>query len=226
MGEKVKDFVRKNYIAIIIHIIVASIQLFVYNGSKYINGTMYQYNLNIDFIDNLIPFVNWFIIIYVLCYPWWYLGPFLSLKYNRRRYYNYLASATIGYIIAGIFFIVLPTTIARPVVDNNNIFNILVNLIYEADTPATNLFPSLHCFISWNCYLSIRKEKTISMFFRISYLIFACLVCASTVLVKQHFFVDIIGGVLLAEITWLISDKFNLGDKLLKIENKYVRMYK
>lgn len=213
-------FIKKNYIAIIIHILVVCVQCLVYSGSKFINGSMYQYNLNIDFIDNFIPFVNWFIIVYVLCYPWWYLGPFLSLKYSRKRYYNYLISAAIGYIVAGIFFIVLPTTIERPIVYNDNFLNMLVNFIYEVDTPATNLFPSLHCFISWNCYLSIRKEKTIPIIFRTSYLIFACLVCASTVFVKQHFFVDIIGGVILAEFTWFFSNKFNLGNWIIKIENK------
>ncbi len=218
-----KSFFKKNVYAIIVHLIVVLIQLLAYNGSKYINGTMYQYNLSVDFIDAFIPFVNWFIIIYVACYPWWYIGPFLSLKYNRKRYYNYLTSALLGYVIAGICFIAFPTTIERPVIENTNLFNTLVNFIYKNDLPATNLFPSLHCFISWNCYLSIRNEKEVPVYLRIGYLFFACLVCASTVLVKQHFFIDIPAGILLAEFTWYISRKLKLSDKLLKLEEKYMK---
>lgn len=216
-------FIKENYIAIIFLIIVFVIQLLAYSGTRLINSQMEAYDLSIDFIDNNIPFVNWFIIFYIACYPWWYLGPLLVLKYKRMAFYEYLTSAVIGYIIGGIIFLTLPTEIIRPVIDNNNLLNKLVNFIYSVDTPANNLFPSFHCFISWNVYLSIRGNKEVPVYYRIGYLLFALLVCASTVLIKQHFFVDILAGVLLAELTFLIAKKISVAKKLLSFEKKYIK---
>lgn len=216
-------FIKENYIAIIFLIIVFVIQLLAYSGTRLINSQMEAYDLSIGFIDNNIPFVNWFIIFYIACYPWWYLGPLLVLKYKRMAFYEYLTSAVIGYIIGGIIFLTLPTEIIRPVIDNNNLLNKLVNFIYSVDTPANNLFPSFHCFISWNVYLSIRGNKEVPVYYRIGYLLFALLVCASTVLIKQHFFVDILAGVLLAELTFLIAKKISVAKKLLSFEKKYIK---
>lgn len=216
-------FIKENYIAIIFLIIVFVIQLLAYSGTRLINSQMEAYDLSIGFIDNNIPFVNWFIIFYIACYPWWYLGPLLVLKYKRMAFYEYLTSAVIGYIIGGIIFLTLPTEIIRPVIDNNNLLNKLVNFIYSVDTPANNLFPSFHCFISWNVYLSIRGNKEVPVYYRIGYLLFALLVCASTVLIKQHFFVDILAGVLLAELTFLIAKKISVAKKLLNFEKKYIK---
>ena len=133
-GSLVEDmikYIKKNSFAILSLIIVFGIQLLAYSGTRLINSQMKTFDLSISFIDNNIPFVNWFIIFYIACYPWWYLGPLLILKYRREGFYEYLISATIGYIIGGIIFIVLPTEIERPIIDNNNILNILVNFIYS-----------------------------------------------------------------------------------------------
>ncbi|MBQ8292476.1 MAG: phosphatase PAP2 family protein [Bacilli bacterium] len=214
---------KRNSFAITCQLIVVIIQLLAYSGTRLINGNMNSYNIAIDIIDNNIPFINWFIIIYIACYPWWYVGPLLVLRYNRKRYYEYLTSAAIGYIIAGIIYIVLPTEIQRPIIENDSFLNMVVNFIYKMDTPANNLFPSLHCFISWNCYLCIRGEKEVPTYYKIGYLIFAVLVCASTVLVKQHFFIDIIAGVVLAELTYYIAKKIKLPNKLINIEKNKIK---
>lgn len=214
---------KRNWFAVMCQIIVVVIQLLAYSGTRLINSHMTSYNISIDFIDNNIPFINWFIIFYVACYPWWYIGPLLVLKYNRKRYYEYLSSAAIGYIISGIIYIALPTEITRPVISNDNFLNVIVNFVYEIDTPANNLFPSLHCFISWNCYLCIRGEKEVPKYYRIGYLVFALLVCASTVFIKQHFFIDIIAGVLLAELTYFIARKIKLPSKLVNIEKNKIK---
>lgn len=215
--------IKRNYFAIIITVIVFGIQLLAYSGTRLINSNMKAFDLSIGFIDNNILFVNWFIIFYIACYPWWYLGPLLVLKYRRLSFYEYVISAVIGYVIGGIIFIILPTEIERPIIENNNIFNILVNFIYSTDIPANNLFPSFHCFISWNIYLSIRGNKDVPIFYRIGYLVFALFVCASTVFVKQHFFVDIIAGMILAEITFFIARKIKLPQKILNLEKKYIK---
>lgn len=95
MNKNLKKIIKQNYIAIILMIVVAVIQLLAYNGTRLINSQMKSFDLSIGFIDNNIPFINWFIIFYVACYPWWYLGPLLNLKYNRLNFYEYLLPAAL-----------------------------------------------------------------------------------------------------------------------------------
>ena len=76
----------------------------------------------------------------------------------------------------------------------------LLDLIYKADTPALNLFPSMHCLASWLCFIGVRRMKNISLFGKAAVCFCALAVFASTQFVKQHYMADLFGGVLLAEL--------------------------
>lgn len=217
--KKLTQYIKNNLFAILMIVLIFVVQAFMYWATKFINEPMYKYDLSILGIDDKIPFINWFIIVYIGCYPWWYLGILAPLRYNRPKFYRYIVVSLISYLIAGFFFIFLPTEIERPVIENTNILNWLVNFIYNSDTP-TNLFPSMHCFISWNVYVSVRRDKKVPVAIRLGYLIMAILVCMSTVFIKQHFFVDIFAGILLCEVVNLIVGKTKIYLKLMKKEGK------
>ena len=218
----IKDFFKKNYFAVIMIVVIFIEQAIIYWLSKLINSNLYQYDLSIKGIDENIPLIKWFILPYVLCYPWWYLGLFVSLKYNRPKFYRYICVSIIGYFIAGLLFVLLPTTINRPVVEANDILSFIIKFIYDADTP-TNLFPSLHCFISWNCYVSIRGDKNVPIWYRLGYLVMAVLVCLSTVFIRQHFVVDIFAGIILVEIINIIIEKTKIHHKFINYEIKILK---
>ena len=79
-------------------------------------------------------------------------------------------------------------------------------LVYRIDA-ADNLFPSIHCLVSWFCYIGIRGRKEIPMWYRGASCVMAVLVCVSTLTTKQHVIIDVAGGVLLAEACYWIAKK-------------------
>lgn len=54
--------------------------------------------------------------------------------------------------------------------------------------------------------------------------VLAILICMSTVFVKQHVFVDIIGGIVVAEIGLFLSKKFNLGRAYDIVRYKFITL--
>ena len=174
----------------------------------------------IDVIDNAIPIVPIFAIIYLFSYVFWICGPIAASLTKKSNFINYMLGLSIAYIIGLLIFIFLPTYMDR---EAEGLFEIaknspLLGFIYENDggTIAYNLFPSFHCLLSVYCYLGVRKQDGVSKGFRIYSLIVAILICLSTVFTKQHYFADVVGGVGLALITSLLVRKLNLGEKLEK----------
>ena len=78
---------------------------------------------------------------------------------------------------------------------------------------AFNLFPSYHCLISLYCYLGIRRRNEVSKGIRVYSLIMTLLICMSTVLTKQHYFIDIVGGLGIALVCYFIVEKLDPGAK-------------
>lgn len=106
----------------------------------------------------------------------------------------------------------------RPEITSSGLMMSLVNLIYTLDAPV-NLFPSIHCLESWLVFRGSLACKKVSKAYKVIMFIFSVLVCLSTVFVKQHVVIDIIGGILVVEIGILISNKFNTGRLFYKIDS-------
>ena len=70
---------------------------------------------------------------------------------------------------------------------------------------ATNLFPSIHCLVSWFCFIGIRGQKSIPRAYRIFSCVFAVLVFVSTQVTKQHYIIDVIGGIAVAEAAYYLT---------------------
>ena len=213
---KIKQLIPKY--AIIPTVLLFLLQIVAYYGSQFINKNYYAHDLTIPFIDNSVPLVTFFIVFYILSYPWWIISPIIVAHTNKKRFYNWIIALMICYVICGVIYIFLPTTITRPVIENKNVFDWLNNFIYLNDNPerAINLFPSFHCLISWFCFIGVRKQKNITKGYRLLALIFAILICLSTQFVKQHYIVDLISGIVLAEVVFYFVNKVNLGSYLRK----------
>lgn len=208
--------------AIIPSIIIISMQYFIYFGTQLINKHFVAHDFTIAAIDNLIPVATFFIIFYISCYPWWYISPLVVANTNKKRFYNWSLTCIICFMIAGIIFLVIPTTITRPKIENNNIFDWLTNLTYLSDSPERpiNLFPSFHVLVSWFCYIGVRNQKNIHLWYRISALIYAILIILSTQFIKQHYIVDLVSAIVLAETVFYIVTRYNLGNMLKNILEK------
>lgn len=105
-----------------------------------------------------------------------------------------------------VLFIAVPTTINRPAIDNRNIFSVMVQSIYEMDAP-TNLFPSIHYLESWICFRGTICHKSFSGGYKAGMFLMTILVFMSTVLIKQHVIIDIVGAIVVAEISFVTVRK-------------------
>lgn len=96
------------------------------------------------------------------------------------------------------FFVILPTTNIRPSEVGTGLSGVLMSFMQGIDAP-TNLFPSIHCLVSWFCFAAIRGNDKIPKWYRVLSGVFAVLVCASTQFTKQHYLIDVLGAVVISE---------------------------
>lgn len=158
-------------------------------------------------LDRLIPFVPFFVLFYVLAYLQWGLGYFLTLRYNRRLCYETLSVNLIAKTVCLVCFLAFPTVIVRPEVTGGGLWNALVRWIYRVDQP-DNLFPSIHCMASWLSFRAVWKVRELPKPVRISNGVLSLCVFASTVLIKQHYLPDVLGGILAVELGYLLTRLF------------------
>jgi len=194
------------------------------NALSIVFGTIdYAFIPKIPAIDDRIPIVPVFITIYIFSYVFWIFGPIIASLTEKRNFINYIIGLSAAYIVGFLIFLFAPTYMDRAAeglmvyADKPGIFNQLLASIYGADggNLAFNLFPSYHCLISLYCYLGIRRRTEVSKGIRIYSLIMTLLICMSTVLTKQHYFIDIIGGLSIAIICYIIVEKLDPGAKIL-----------
>ena len=95
----------------------------------------------------------------------------------------------------------------RPEVTETGLWDHAIRFLYQVDKPY-NLFPSIHCSVSWLCWLSVRKDTAVPKWYRCFALIAAIAVCVSTLTTRQHVVLDIFGGILTAEICWATAALF------------------
>lgn len=170
----------------------------VYEGARMIAGKWYHYNMESS-LDHIIPFWPPAISVYLGCYLFWTVNYILIARQEREAVYQFFWSDFLSRIICLFFFLLIPTTNIRPYVAVDGFWNRAILWLYSADA-ADNLFPSIHCLVSWLCYIGIRKSRNIPLWYKVFSLVMALMVCGSTLLTKQHVVADVIGGVLLAEI--------------------------
>lgn len=157
-------------------------------------------------VDDRIPFFAPFIIFYILAYVQWIINYLLIAREGKTFCYHFIYGDVISKLFCLVFFLFFPTTLVRPEVTGHSICDQLVRLVYQIDAPV-NLFPSIHCLESWCCiHAALRMKKTPRWYLPITIVMSFC-VFASTLLVKQHVFVDIFGGILVFEAGYYLARK-------------------
>lgn len=161
-------------------------------------------------LDKEIPYVSAFIFPYIYWYAFIVLGLLFILAKDRKRYLRSLMVIYISMCICYLFYYFYPVEISRPVISNNTIPNKIVNIIYEVDRPF-NCFPSIHVL---NTYIIIRftKIKDNKSWFTYTS-IMGILIILSTVFIKQHFVLDGVAAIIIAEIVIAVTNK---------IEDEYI----
>ena len=180
----------------------------VYYGGIVLTQNRTKYDFTSAF-DRKVPMINWFILIYWLAYIFWLVNYVLTARISKEHCMRFTFADIISRLICAVFFLLLPTTNIRPQVMGDDIFAELMRLLYRLDPPA-NLFPSIHCLVSWFSYIGIRGKKQIPLWYRVFSLLFALAICASTQFTKQHYWIDLVAGIALAELMFFLTKKTNI----------------
>ena len=137
--------------------------------------------------DDMIPFCEVFVIPYYLWFGYVSIVVLYLLFKNKQDYYRACTFLFTGMTI----FLLVSTT--------------MVAALYKADTP-TNLWPSIHVYNSIGAHLAVthneklRKNKVIYF----GSLILCISIILSTVFIKQHSCFDVITGILMGAIMYVI----------------------
>ncbi len=186
-------------------LLAVSFNMLVYIGSRAIAGGWPHHNIESG-LDRLIPFWPPSAVIYLGCYLFWAANYILIASRSKEEVCKFFSADFLSRIACFAVYLAYPTTNTRPALSPDGFWNQVMSLVYSIDA-ADNLFPSIHCLVSWFCYIGIRGKKDVPAWYRGASCLMAALVCLSTLLTKQHVIIDVIGGVLLAEICFWIGKK-------------------
>ena len=165
-------------------------------------------------LDDALPRIPAFIFIYVLAYVQWVVAYIVITRDSSEHCFHFVGGELTSKFIAMAILLIYPTTFVRPPVEVTNFSTWVMSLIYKSDTP-TNLFPSMHCVASWFCFRGSLGLKKMPKWYAWAQGFFSLLVFASVLLVKQHVWPDILGGIAVAELGILLSRLFH-GERLIR----------
>lgn len=158
-------------------------------------------------IDNYIPFLEIFIIPYLL----WFLYVAITVLYTALTDKQQFIKMCIFLYTGMTLFLIISTVypnghFLRPLTfERDNIFIDLCRKLYQTDTP-TNLFPSIHVYNSLGVHFTImhhpklKQKKGIC----ISSAILMTSIILSTVFLKQHSVFDVITAFIVAGVMYYL----------------------
>lgn len=156
-------------------------------------------------LDNYIPFVPGFAVFYVIWYPLFVMVGIPTLIRDGeafKRWMYYLMVVLTGTLI---FDVLVPNgQHLRPEnVQVDGLGTWIMSIIWAADTP-TNVFPSMHVLGCIGDIICCFDSKVFKPWHRAVITVLCVLCMASTVLVKQHAFIDTVGALAVAILVALI----------------------
>lgn len=201
------------YVGGVVSFAIQSLFYYLSNWLANITGSInWAVCTKIDVIDNAIPIVPAFSIIYVYAFIFWFFAPVVVSITGKENFKKYAIGQVVAYFIGFVIYIVLPTYMNRGAeglieyAQNGNYW--LLKIIYSVDGGiyAFNLCPSYHCLTSVYSFLAVCKKENISLWYKIYSFIVALLICLATLFIKQHYFIDLVAGVLIAIIVYIVVE--------------------
>ena len=176
------------------------------------------------FLDDKIPFCEYFIIPYVL----WYFVVLGSVLYfalgspGKKEYYQYMGTLGVGMTLFLIISYVYPNgQDLRPVLEGGSPFIQAVQFLYLIDTP-TNIFPSMHVFNAVACCVALLNNKKCrqSRIFTAGNIIITVSIVLSTMFLKQHSVEDVVTALILNMICYQVFYRI-IPENLKKFEKMF-----
>ena len=155
--------------------------------------------------DDYIPFVEYFIVPYLMWFLFVIIGAGYFFFTDKKGFYKLAAflitGMTIFLIICTLFpngLHLRPTTFAR-----DKIFTHIVQYVYSVDTP-TNVLPSIHVFNSMGIAIAVAHSDKLNEKKWIQHLtyILAGLIILSTMFLTQHSVTDVFAALVMAGVIY------------------------
>lgn len=155
-------------------------------------------------LDDLIPFCEVFLIPYLFWFAYLIGIHVYTFFCDRRAFQNLMRFIILSYTIGLVIFFAYPNCqLLRPsVFPRDNMLTQFMASFYRFDTH-TNVFPSLHVVGSMAVWYAARdtslfENRNWRLFFHLSTL----LISVSTVFLKQHSALDLMGGVVVSVVSY------------------------
>ena len=158
-------------------------------------------------IDEKIPFCEYFIIPYILWFFYIAAACIFMMWYSSdKEFIQFALSLIIGMSAALAICMIYPNGITlRPEHIPDNLCGNLVKMLYTTDT-STNVFPSIHVYNSLAVHIALNRCSALKnhRIIRLLSLVLCILICMSTVFLKQHSITDVIGGIILMAVLYIL----------------------
>lgn len=159
-------------------------------------------------LDDYIPFNEWFVIPYILWFPYIAITVCFLFFNSKDDFYKCCAFLFIGMTCCLIIYTLWPNgQNLRPdlsLIGRDNILLRLVGSFYSTDT-STNVCPSIHVYNSIGAHIAISRNKTLKAYKWIAptSFIFMVFICLSTVFLKQHSAFDGFASIVLSALMFV-----------------------
>ena len=175
-------------------------------------------------LDDKIPFIEYFIIPYLLWFVYVAVVFLYMFFQDRKEFYQYCLFLFTGMTLFLIVSTVYPNGhLLRPSeFERENLFTLAVQLLYQADT-ATNIFPSIHVYNSIAVHFAIiynEKLKKKKWICNTSAVLMISIVL-STVFLKQHSVFDVMTAFIMAAAVYIMVYRTELLSNLRHTYEKY-----
>ncbi len=158
------------------------------------------------FLDDWIPFCEYFVVFYVFWFIFWIGMLVYTLLYEPATFRRMMWFCILTFSTAVAIYVIFPNCQnLRPTeFERDNLFVDIVRLLYWIDTN-TNVCPSLHVVASVAVVFAARDSKRFSGFgWQLTVTVLAVLISLSTVFIKQHSAVDVLAALPLCALGYLV----------------------
>ena len=185
----------KHKTSVIVAIFISFIFFFTYMTANH--WPLERYTIPLTGIDLFIPFLEWTFIIYLSVFV---QAVFVILQIPKDKLISYMSGPIWALILGVIVFFLLPIEYPRDLYPNQNIVITWFRIIDQAG----NCFPSLHVtmtIIFSHIYSLINNKSNNKNIVRSSLMwIWSIFIIVSVLTTKQHYVLDIFGGIVLASL--------------------------
>jgi len=167
-----------------------------------------QYHIMHSFLDNYIPFDEYFIVFYLM----WFLFIFAAFVYffftDVQGFYRLTGFLFLGMTVSLIIYTIYPTgqNLRPEVFSDDNVFVTIVQIMYQIDPPI-NVMPSIHVYNTLGACIAVAHSDTLRANHRwaqiVTYIL-GTLIILSTLFLKQHSIVDVAAAFLMAGAAFLL----------------------